>query len=120
MTVKTGAGPVIYEVTVTARPEIAPAFEEYLRDRHIAEVVATGCFTAAILSGGGGRYRVGYRAPSGEALARYHRDHADHLRADAVARFPEGVTVEREEWPVIVEVGPGKLSGPEAVPRITP
>ena len=92
---------VIYEVTATVRADLAAAFEEYLRDTHVAEVVATGCFDSATLAGGAGRYRASYHAPSAAALARYHRDHADRLRGDALARFPEGVAVEREEWPVL-------------------
>lgn len=93
--------PMIYEVTATVRADLVAGWEEYLRDRHVAEVVATGCFASATLAGGEGRYRIQYLAPSREALARYHRDHAARLRADALARFPEGISIEREEWPVL-------------------
>ncbi len=34
--------PMIYEVTATVRADLVAGWEEYLRHRHVAEVVATG------------------------------------------------------------------------------
>jgi hypothetical protein len=73
-------------------------YEEYMR-RHIPDLLATGCFTAASLEKAvPGRYRVRYEASSQRDLDRYLRDHAQRLRADFSKHFPSGVTISREVW----------------------
>jgi hypothetical protein len=90
---------VTYEITTTVRPELAAAFEAYMRGRHIPDLLATGCFTAASLATAGpGRYRVRYDAPDRATLERYLAEHASRLRADLAAHFPAGAEVSREIW----------------------
>ena len=96
---------VTYEVTAVVDAARITDYEEYMR-RHIPDLLATGCFTAARLEKAApGRYRVLYQAPSQADLDRYLRDHAAGLRADFVKHFPAGVQLSREVW-AAVEVWP--------------
>jgi hypothetical protein len=90
---------VRYEVTATIRPDLAAAYERYLRETHIPELLATGCFTAATMGmARPGHYRIWYDAPDLAALDRYLGAHAARLRADVRTRFPDGLALEREQW----------------------
>lgn len=90
---------VTYEVTATVHPLFLDAYESYMRERHIPDVLATGYFQAAVFTRAApGRYRVRYEAPSEAALDRYLKEHASRLRADFASHFPEGVDLVREVW----------------------
>jgi hypothetical protein len=90
---------VTYEVTTLVQPHLVEAYERYMRERHIPEVLGWGCFQGAVLTRAApGRYRVGYEARSDEDLERYLAKHATELREDFASHFPEGVTVSREVW----------------------
>jgi hypothetical protein len=93
---------VTYEITAAVDPDIEGAYERYMREHHIPDLLSTGCFSSASLSTSGpGRFRVRYEAPSADALDRYLREHAERLRADFAERLPSGVRVSREEWKVV-------------------
>ena len=93
---------VTYEITAMVRPELAPAYERYMRERHIPDLLATGAFAAASFGRSEpGRYRVRYEAHSREALERYLAEHAPRLRADLQRQFPDGVDLTRDEWTVL-------------------
>jgi hypothetical protein len=86
-----------YEVIVVVRDDLVDAWEAYLPG-HVEDVLATGCFEyGEIDRAGAGQYRCRYRA-SEESLERYLREHAPRLRADATARFPEGIETARVVW----------------------
>lgn len=88
-----------YEVTATVRPDTVGRWEAYMREKHIRDVLQTGCFARATLErAASGRFRVSYEAPSREQIDRYLADHAPRLRNDVLAHFPEGVELVREEW----------------------
>ncbi len=88
-----------YEVRLDADPALAAAIESYMRDHHIAEVLATGCFVGARFERAeSGAFRTLYVAATAGDLDRYMADHAARLRADFLARFPDGVTPTRELW----------------------
>jgi len=90
---------VTYEVTTLVQPHLVEAYERYMRERHIPEILGTGCFQGAVLTRAApGRYRVRYEAPSEVELERYLATHATRLREDFASHFPEGVTVSREVW----------------------
>ena len=92
---------IIYEVTAVVETGPAEAYERYMR-QHIPDVLATGCFQEAELSGATpGRYRIRYEASTVEDLERYLATHAPRLRADFASRFPEGVVLAREVWTVM-------------------
>jgi hypothetical protein len=93
---------IIYEVTAVVEARLAEAYERYMRQQHIPDVLASGCFQSAdFASAAPGRYRMRYEALSDEDLERYLATHAARLREDAASRFPEGVVLSREVWTAI-------------------
>lgn len=90
---------VVYEVTARVDDALAYDYERFMIERHIADVVGTGCFLHARMhQGGEGQYRVAYRATSQAEVDRYLADFAPALRAHMTARFPTGVTLSRRVW----------------------
>jgi hypothetical protein len=97
---------IMYEVTAIVEARVAEAYERYLRQEHIPDVLGSGCFRSADLSSAApGRYRMRYEASTDEDLERYLATHAPGLREHAASRFPEGVALSREVWTVIQEWG---------------
>ena len=93
---------IIYEVTAVVEARLAEAYERYMRQHHIPDVLASGCFQSAdFASAAPGCYRMRYEAPTAEDLERYLATHAARLREDAASRFPEGVVLSREVWTAI-------------------
>jgi hypothetical protein len=93
---------VTYEVTTLVQSHLVGAYERHMRERHIPELLGTGCFQGAVLTRSApGRYRVRYEAQSDGDLERYLAKHAAQLREDFASHFPEGVTVSREVWVAI-------------------
>ncbi len=92
-----------YEVTATVRDDLRTRYEVFLRERHIPDVLATGCFAGAhLLRGDDGRYSARYEVLDRPSLERYVGVHAPRLRADLLAHFPEGVELERGVWTELV------------------
>ena len=90
---------VLYEVTVDVVPQQTEAFERYMRQTHIPDIFATGCFRyIRFARTSATRFRTSYEAERQEELDRYLREHATRLRADFQAHFPEGATASREVW----------------------
>ncbi len=90
---------ISYEVTADLDAGLAEAYERYMRETHIPEVLATGCFHSATFArAAAGRYRTCYVAAVQADLDRYLERHTAALRADFVAHFPEGVSLSREVW----------------------
>jgi hypothetical protein len=97
---------IIYEVTAVVEARLAEAYERYMRRQHIPDVLASGCFQGAELSGATpGRYRIRYEASTEEDLERYLATHAPRLREDSASHFPEGVVLAREVWTVMQRWG---------------
>jgi len=93
---------IIYEVTAVVEARLAETYERYMREHHIPDVLASGCFQSAELtSATPGRYRIRYQASTDEELERYFASHAARLRGDFASRFPEGVALSREVWTVM-------------------
>lgn len=87
-----------YEVALAVNPALADRLERYMRERHIPDVLATGCFLgAAFEREAPGHYRTRYVAASLEELNRYLDEHAAALRADFAAHFPS-LTAQRANW----------------------
>lgn len=89
-----------YEVTIQLDDlSLANALESYMRDGHLAEVLATGCFLDGHFEQSApGIYRTRYSVSSLEALDRYVEEHAPRLRADFQEHFPSGLRVTRAVW----------------------
>jgi hypothetical protein len=93
---------VTYEVTAAVRPELVDAYERFMREHHVPDLLATGAFAAASFSRSTpGRYRVRYEAADQATLDRYLAEHAPRLRADLLRHFPSGVDLSREVWEVV-------------------
>ena len=93
------AGEVSYEVVALVDDALIEEYVRFMRDVHIPEVIATGCFREAYLEcAAPGRYRARYVASSAVALDRYLERYTAALRADFERRFPKGVTLSRAIW----------------------
>lgn len=92
---------VTYEITAAVEAPYVEAYERYMRERHIPDLLATGCFVGASFSRSGRRYRIRYEALDRATLDRYLAEYAPRLREHFNSSFPEGVEVTREEWDVI-------------------
>ncbi|HKP71181.1 MAG TPA: DUF4286 family protein [Pyrinomonadaceae bacterium] len=93
---------IVYEVTATIDPTLVEKFEHYMREKHIADVLATGAFlSASFESSGEGRYRTRYIAETQDALDGYLSELAPRLRDDVAANFPSGTQFSREYWVVL-------------------
>lgn len=93
---------VIYEISAVVQAELVEAYEQYMRERHIPDLLATGYFRAAYFTRSAeNRYRIQYHAHDRAALDKYLEREANRLRADFAAHFPEGVELFREIWNVL-------------------
>jgi hypothetical protein len=98
---------ICYEVLATVDPAYVAAWEHYMLNEHIPDVLLTGCFLEARLDRGeAGRFRVRYRVADTATLDRYLAEHAPALRAEALQRFPQGVRLERAVWVAGEPIGP--------------
>ena len=80
------------------------AYEAYMQDRHIGDVLATGFFATATFSKSSeGRYRIRYEAFDQQALDQYLATRAADLRKHFNDHFPDGVELSRENWTVLKE-----------------
>ena len=90
---------IIYEVTTVVLPDAIAAYETFMREKHIPELLATGCFLRATIERSiPGRYRIRYVARSMDVLDRYLATYAQQFRADFAAHLASDVTVSREVW----------------------
>lgn len=87
-----------YEVTLECSVDTAPALERWMRNTHIPEILATGCFTTIHLDRSDGRFRTVYHAASQPDLDRYLDQHAPQMRNAFQHQFPSGVAVSRDVW----------------------
>jgi hypothetical protein len=90
---------ISYEVNLQVEPALAPSVEEFMRQSHIPDIFATGCFRRIFFSRASpSRFRTAYQADSQADLDRYLRDYSARFRAEVLAKFPEGMTITRETW----------------------
>ena len=90
----------VYTVACTFDdPSVADEWIDWLRDEHLAEVLAAGALDAEVvrMDGPPVRCEVRYHFASREAFAKYDRDHAPRLRAAGLQLFPtsRGLKYER-------------------------
>ena len=86
-----------YSVFITVDESFAERFEEYMRSKHIPDVLSTGRFVrASIWRSEGTAYRVDYVAEHREQLERYLAEDTERLREAFASEYPFEVSVERE------------------------
>ncbi len=78
--------------------ESADAYEQYIVDRHVPDLLATGCFERATVLRSDNRFQMRYHAASEADLQRYLDEHAAALRQDALDHFPMGIVAKRSVW----------------------
>jgi len=85
---------IIYNVTTQVDLAIADNWLKWMRDEHIPEVTATGCFTHAVIlqmievdTSEGLTYAVQYHADSKAQYNRYIREYAELLRKKALDKW---------------------------------
>ena len=90
---------IAYEVAAEVPEDLRGAFERFMTERHIPDLMATGCFRKAHFeTSAPGKYRTRYEAHDRASLEIYMERHAIRLRAHVAETFPEGITFERKEW----------------------
>lgn len=98
---------IAYEVTADIDENLAPRYIAFMRDRHIPQILATGCFAhAELVRASESRFRQRYLASSLADLERYLETRAPALRKDFAEQFPDGTHLTREIWEEI-----GRWSG---------
>lgn len=90
---------IIYEVTMDVAAAGIAAYERYMRDKHIPDVLTTGCFVSATVARSiPGRYRIRYTALNMDILDRYLGTHSQQFRDDFADQLGTDVKVSREVW----------------------
>ena len=87
-----------YEVTLECLYDTAPALMRWMRNIHIPDMRATGCFTGIHFDSAEGRFRTVYQAEAKPQLDRYLAEHAEKMRGDWQRQFSGGVAVSRDVW----------------------
>lgn len=88
---------IIYEITARVQKELEERFEQFMRDRHIPDLLQTGYFKKAEMAQiSNGNYKIRYQTKDRETLDRYFETDAESLRRDFIKNFPEGVKISRE------------------------
>lgn len=84
---------ILYNVTLSIDPAISEDWLEWMRSKHIPDVMATGCFVESRLSRvhgeeeGGVTYSVMYLSPNQEKIDEYREIHAPALQKDHSERY---------------------------------
>jgi hypothetical protein len=98
----------IYNVTINIEETVHKPWLEWMRDKHIPDMLATGKFVQARIcrvmveeESGGITYAVQYFTTSREVLQRYYEEDADRLRKEALRQFPDKFVAFRTELEVI-------------------
>ena len=83
--------------------ETLRAWSAWLQATHLPEVVSAGALKVELVHFDGKHLECRYQFESREAFARYERDHAPTLRADALAKFPpsSGLTMSRTTGDIV-------------------
>src|SRR5688572_24267201 len=86
---------IIYNVTVNIEDAVHDEWLEWMRTKHIPDVVATGCFSSGkmfrilVQEDSGSSYSIQYRAPNKAAIERYMRDHAPALQKEHMEKYKD-------------------------------
>jgi pyrroloquinoline quinone (PQQ) biosynthesis protein C len=84
---------IIYNVTVNVDNSVHDEWLNWMKSKHIPDVVATGCFTEGkifrilVNEESGISYSIQYSAPTMDDVNRYLKNHAEALRNDALRLY---------------------------------
>lgn len=102
---------IIYNVTSAVEPTVHEQWLQYMMDKHVPEIMATGMFSkikiVKVLGDeqhhGGTTYSVQYTADSREKLEAYYREHSPAFRAEMQQLFGNSVLQFRTELEIVQE-----------------
>jgi hypothetical protein len=101
---------LIYNVTTNINESVHDEWLQWMRERHIPDVLATGKFLNAKMSKvlieeemGGITYSVQFTTVDRETLQKYYQEDAQRLRDDVLKRFPNKFVSFRTELEIISE-----------------
>ncbi|MEN8185687.1 MAG: DUF4286 family protein [Bacteroidota bacterium] len=101
----------IYNVTINIEESIQKQWLQWMQEKHIPKMLATGKFTKALMSRvnvkeemGGVTYSVQYTTDSKETLEKYYKEDAGQLRNEAHKLFPDKFVAFRTELEVVREI----------------
>ena len=85
---------IIYNVTTKMDHSITTEWLKWIKDEHIPDIVATGCFSHAVVlrlvevdETEGPTYAVQYHAPDKESYNRYIQEFAERMRKKAFDKW---------------------------------
>lgn len=101
---------IIYNVTINIHESVHDQWLQWMQEKHITDVLATGKFTSARLvkvlieeEMGGTTYSVQYSTDSKATLERYYQEDAPRLREEGQRLFGEKMLAFRTELELISE-----------------
>lgn len=99
---------IIYNVTINIHESVHDKWLQWMQHKHIADMLATGKFTAARMvkvlieeEMGGTTYAIQYSTESKEMLQRYYDEDAPRLREEGQALFADKMLAFRTELELI-------------------
>lgn len=98
---------MIYTLHIQVEQEFVEKWIEYMKTKHIQDVLQTGCFTKAVMYRSEEQeliFRIDYYANSKVELEQYLSRYSNKLRDDHVSHFPKGVTISRNLWKPIISI----------------
>lgn len=84
---------ILYNVTVSIDNDVHEEWLQWMREKHIPDVMATGCFIESRISRvhgeeeGGKTFAISYICPSEELFDIYQKEHAPALQQDHTSRY---------------------------------
>ena len=99
---------IIYNVTISIDQVVEIQFLDWLKNKHIHDVLNTGCFISAKLfrltshsQPDSTSYAIQYLAENNELLNKYYQDFAPKLREEGIKLFGEKMQGFRTELDVL-------------------
>ena len=101
---------ILYNVTINIHESVHDQWMQWMQEKHIGEVLATGKFSAARMvkvlveeDMGGITYSIQYTTDSKETLQRYYDEDAPRLREEGLQLFGDKMLAFRTELELISE-----------------
>jgi hypothetical protein len=101
----------IYNVTINVEDTIHDKWIEWMKTKHIPEMLSLGKFTDALMSKvvveeemGGTTYSVQYTTDSKETLEKYYKEDAEKMRKEGMQLFANQFVAFRTELDVVYKV----------------
>ena len=101
---------ILYNVTINIHESVHDQWMRWMQEKHIADVLATGKFSAARMvkvlveeDMGGTTYSIQYTTDSKETLQRYYDEDAPRLREEGLRLYGDKMLAFRTELELISE-----------------